>query len=72
MAHLTHQQYDDLERAVRNGTRIAVYRRGHEYVVVPRDLRLHGGREAIHAVHPTTGDALTFYIDDLEGLEVVR
>ena len=72
MAHLTHQQYDDLERAVRNGTRIAVYRRGQEYVVVPQRLRLHGGREAIESVHPTTGDALTFYLDDLDDIEVVR
>lgn len=71
MAQLTHKQYDDLERAVRNGTRVAVYRRGHEYVVVPRRIRVVTGREAIEAVHPSTGDALTFYIDDVESIEVL-
>ena len=71
MAQLTHKQYDDLERAVRNGTRVAVYRRGHEYVVVPQRIRVVTGREAIEAVHPSTGDALTFYIDDVESIEVL-
>jgi len=30
------------------------------------------GREALEAHHPTTGDKLTLYIDELEGIEVVR
>jgi hypothetical protein len=39
-------------------------------VVVDR-LRLAEGREALEAHHPTTGDRLTLYIDELEGIEVV-
>ena len=27
--------------------------------------------EALEAHHPTTGDSLTLYIDELEGIEVV-
>lgn len=72
MAELTTTQYDALERAITDGRRIAVYRRGTEYVVVPTRLRTIRGREAIEATHPTTGDHLTLYIDDVESVEVVR
>jgi hypothetical protein len=72
MAELTHEQYDMLERAIANGRRIAVYRRGTEYVVVPQRLTQRGRREAIEAQNPTTGDHLTLFIDELETLEPVR
>jgi hypothetical protein len=72
MAQLTHEQYDALERAITNGSRIAVYRRGTEYVVVPQRLRVADGREAVEATHPTTGDAITLYIDEVDSIEVVR
>jgi hypothetical protein len=72
MAELTTAQYDALERAIVDGTRIAVYRRGTEYVVVPTRLRVEGGREAIEATHPTTGHALTLYVDEVDGIEAVR
>src|SRR5918997_1322600 len=45
MAHLTHQQYEQLERAVADGRRIAVQRRGTEYLVVPDRLAIRDGRE---------------------------
>ena len=72
MADLTHTQYDQLERAILNGSRIAVYRRGTEYVVVPQRLRVEGGREAVEALHPTTGERITLYIDEVDTIEVVR
>ena len=72
MAELNHKQYDALERAVADGRRIAVYRRGTEYVVVPRRLRIQGGREALEAVHPTTGDRITLWLDEVDSIEVVR
>ena len=72
MAQLTHTQYDALERAVAEGQRIAVYRRGTEYVVVPTQLRMVSGREAIDAIHPTTGDHLRLFIDEVDSIEVVR
>jgi hypothetical protein len=73
MAQLTHAQYDAIERAVIDGTRIAVRRSGHrEYVVIPLRLRVVGGREAIEARNPTTGHDLTLFLDELQSIEVVR
>jgi hypothetical protein len=72
MAELTTAQYDALERAIVDGTRIAVFRRGSEYVVIPTRLRVEGGREAIEATHPTTGHALTLYVDEVDAIEAVR
>ena len=72
MAQLTHEEYDALERAIMEGSRIAVYRRGTEYVVVPQRLRIAGGREAVEATHPTTGDSITLWIDEVDSIEVVR
>ena len=72
MAQLTHQQYEQLERAVADRTRIAVHRRGTEYVVVPDRLAIRDGREAIEASNPTTGDSLTLYLDEVDAIELVR
>ncbi|HEX6629995.1 MAG TPA: hypothetical protein VF048_02850 [Gemmatimonadaceae bacterium] len=72
MAQLTHQQYDELESAVRKGTRIAVFRRGTEYVVIPHRLRMLDGREAVEAVHPTTGDSITLYLDEVDSIDTVK
>jgi hypothetical protein len=71
MAQLTPQQYDTLERAITDRRRIAVIRRGTEYVVVPSRLMMERGREAILARHPS-GSVMTFYLDDLESVEVVK
>ena len=72
MAHLTVAQYDALESAIRDGARIAVWRRGSEFVVIPERLVLRGRREAIEARHPTTGHPLTLWVDEAETIEVVR
>ncbi|MFL5470177.1 MAG: hypothetical protein ACJ8AE_10315 [Gemmatimonadaceae bacterium] len=72
MAELTHKQYDILEGAILNGRRISAYRRGTEYVVVPTRLRVISGREAVEATHPTTGDQITLYLDEMDSFEVVR
>ena len=72
MTEWTHKQYDILERAIQNGRRISAYRRGTEYVVVPTRLRMIGGREAVEAKHPTTGDEITLYLDEMDSFEVVK
>jgi hypothetical protein len=72
MAQLTHEQYDDLEKAIRQGIRVVVYRRGTEYVVIPTRLRMLQGREAVEALHPTTGEQLTLYVDEVDSIEPVR
>lgn len=71
MAQLTTTEYDALERAIIEGRRIAVYRRGTEYAVIPLAIRLNGSREVIEATHPTTGYAISFIIDELDGIEVI-
>ncbi len=68
---LTHEQYDTLERAITDRRRIAVMRRGTEYVVVPARIAVERGREAIHARHPS-GNIMTLYLDEIESFEVVR
>lgn len=73
MTQLTTQQYDQLERAIVDGTRIIVYRRGRrEYVVVPLALRMRDGREVVEARNPTTGHDLAIHLDEIDGLEVVK
>jgi hypothetical protein len=71
ITQLTSAQYDALERAIADGRRLSVWRRGTEYVVIVDRLRLDEGREALEAHHPTTGDRLTLFIDELEEIEVV-
>ena len=71
MAQLTSQQYDTLERAIIDKRRVALIRRGTEYIVVPSRLMVERGREAIVARHPT-GSIMTFYLDELESVEVVK
>jgi hypothetical protein len=72
MAQLTVAQYDALEAAIRDGSRIVVWRRGTEYTVIPERLALRGRREAIEARHPTTGQPLTLWVDETDTFEVVR
>ncbi len=72
MTEWTHRQYDMLEKAIQSGRRIAAFRRGTEYVVVPTKLRMISGREAVEATHPTTGDQITLYLDELDSFEVVK
>lgn len=72
MTQWTHKQYDILERAITNGRRISAYRRGTEYVVVPTRLHMISGREAVEATHPTTGEQITIYLDEMDSFEVVK
>jgi uncharacterized ubiquitin-like protein YukD len=71
MAELTTDQYDRLERAVIDRRRISIYRRGTEYIVIPNQLHLVSGRERIEAVHPTTGDRMVIYLDEIDSLQVI-
>lgn len=72
MKQLTHRQYDAIENAIIHGRRISVFRRGSEFVVVPQRLRTEGSREVMDSLHPTTGEQISLYLDEMERLEVVR
>ena len=71
MSPLSHDQYEVLERAIAHGHRIAVTRRGIEYVVVPDRLSVVTGREMLDARHPTTGERMALALDDLSAVELV-
>jgi hypothetical protein len=57
---------DRLERAIRDGARVHLVRRGTEYSVRPRALRAEGATEVLTATHTTTGEELDFRLDEIE------
>ena len=71
MRQLNHRQYDALESAITHGKRISIRRRGTEYVGMPKKLWTEGQREAVSILHPTTGDEITVYLDEIDRLDVV-
>ncbi|MEP6780498.1 MAG: hypothetical protein ABJC26_11460 [Gemmatimonadaceae bacterium] len=72
MAQLTVKQYDSLEDAIARGTRLSIWRRGTEFLVVPLRLRIVNRRECIDARHPSTGSRMTLWIDEIDAIEEVR
>jgi hypothetical protein len=65
------ERLDQLERAVRDGRRVGLMRRGTEYVVVALRLTTRGGKEALIGRLPMTGEELEFLLDDLDAFQVV-
>ncbi len=68
---LTTAQYNIIELAIAHNRRIAITRRGNEYVVIPKRLTVRAGRETLETRQPSTGDDMTIYLDEIDGLEVV-
>jgi nucleotide-binding universal stress UspA family protein len=68
---LTPEALDALERAVREARRIALRRRGTEYVVVAVGLDTAGRDETLAARLPMTGEVLTFRLRELEAFAVL-
>ena len=71
LKQLTHKQYDALEGAVTHSRRVSIYRRGTEYVGIPQRIFQDGQREAVSILHPTTGENITVYLDEVEQLDVL-
>lgn len=69
---MTATQYDALERAIVDRSRVAIRVNGAEMVVIPEAIRILGGRELILTQNPSSGLPLLLRIDDVERLEVVR
>ena len=55
-----------------DATRVAILRRGTEYLVIPERLIMQDGAEVIVARHPTTGARLTLRLDEVDRMEVVK
>jgi uncharacterized protein with PhoU and TrkA domain len=62
---------DRLENAARKNLRVAVRRRGTEYIVTARRLTTVGGRDALIGHLPMTGEELTFRLEDLEEFQII-
>lgn len=69
---MTAAQYDALERAIVDRSRVAIRINGAEMVVIPERILLRDGRELLVTQNPSSGLALHMKIDDIERLEVVR
>lgn len=69
---MTAAQYDALERAIVDRSRVAIRVNGGEFVVIPEAIQLRNGRELLVTQNPSSGLPLLITIDDIERLEVVR
>jgi hypothetical protein len=68
---LTPDALDALERAVRERRRVALRRRGTEYVVVAERLATGDRDETLEARLPMTGELLQFRLRDLDAFAVL-
>lgn len=69
---LSPREYDLLERAAMLGSRLAVTRRGSQRIVVALRFTVINGRERLEARHPSTGETVVYYVDELDRVDVVR
>ena len=72
MAAMAVGDYDRLERAIVDGRRLSLWRRGTEFLVIPERLKLANGREVVLARHPSTGQRMELFIDELDAIEMIR
>ena len=68
---LTPDSLDALERAVREHRRVALRRRGTEYVVVAEELETGDRDEVLRGRLPMTGEVLSFRLRELETFAVL-
>lgn len=68
---LTPEALDALERAVRHHLRVALRRRGTEFVVVAERLETSGRDDVLAGRLPMTGELLKFRLRDLENFAVL-
>jgi hypothetical protein len=67
----TPTQMDRLENAARKQLRVALMRRGTEYIVTAQRVTTVGGREALIGHLPMTGENLTFRLDDVDEFQII-
>lgn len=63
---------DQLERAAREGLRVAVVQRGNEFIVQARRIDSFGTREVLVGILPITGEEKRFELDRIEGFQVIQ
>jgi hypothetical protein len=67
----TPERLDQLESAVRLGRRVALNRRGTEYIVIAVGLTTAGNRDAFVGRLPMTGEEMRFVLSDIEEMQVL-
>jgi predicted DNA-binding transcriptional regulator YafY len=67
----TADRMDQLETAARRGQRVALSRRGTEYVVVALRVTSEGRNDVLVGFLPMTGEELTFRLDQIDSYQVV-
>jgi hypothetical protein len=67
----TPERMDRLENAARRGLRVALTRRGTEYIVIAKRVTAVGRQEALIGMLPMTGEELTFALGDIDGFQVI-
>jgi len=68
--HWTPDEMDRLERAIVEGARVQLSRRGTVYMVVPREIRVRGPSEFLLGT-TNAGDDLAFALDEIEYFDVI-
>jgi hypothetical protein len=63
---------DQLERAARDGLRVALSRRGTEYIVVAQRVTTTEQHEVLVGWLPMTGEELTFRLEDIDSFQVIE
>lgn len=67
----TADRMDQLERAAREGLRVALSRRGTEYIVVALRVTSADRHEVLIGRLPMTGEDLTFRLDQIDSFQVI-
>jgi uncharacterized protein with PhoU and TrkA domain len=68
----TADRMDQLENAARRGLRVALSRRGTEYIVVAQRVTTVDQHDALVGWLPMTGEELTFRLNDIESFQVIE
>ena len=66
----TPDEMDRLERAIIEGARVQLSRRGTVYMLVPREIRSRGTSEFLVGT-TNAGDELAFALDEIEYFDVI-
>ena len=68
----TPERLDQLESAVRQGRRVALSRRGTEYIVIAVRMTSASNRDAFVGRLPMTGEEMVFVLEDVEAMQVLE
>lgn len=65
------ERMNQLERAVRDGNRIILSRRGSEFVVIAKKMTTVGRHEGVVGRLPATGEELVFLLHELDDFQII-